>query len=733
MAKANISVVEKTVPDVKTTYNPSDKTKEHESRVYSQYYTLKPGRSGYENIWSNARKAWEMERKEKGVDDWQSNIIIPVTTSIVEAILAEMIDLNLRPFIVPVGHEDKQKASIMNHIINYTWERGNGDIAMYDVIKDALTLGTGIAQECYLDDKRTIHQLSKFDPAKGIEEYITKEVSDYNDVILEPVKLDDILVDPKAQGFNGPYSARFAYRRYVMHIEEFRRFFNGPVWDALGNAKFVKPGGDTTTMFQSPADIDNSKDVEVLWYWEKSPDDALIICANGIVVFAGPNPYNHKQLPFARAVDIKRTHQFYGKGEPELLESLQEELTQLRRLRLDQTHLAIFKPFLVSERENIDETELLLHPGGSVHVNDTELGIKELGISDPPRSSYMEEDRIKEDVVRVTGVDDRFQSVKKATTATEAAILKEQTLKHIRLKLWLLQRTFLKEVGRLRIANIQQFYSIPRLEKVLGDKNTEKYQETLATLQAAGKLQVVNREPYEKKYRDIQAKGERIQKDLKTNTIMSEKTKGFTFFEATPDMIDGNFDVQYSASPDIPISKPMQQSKLNESLANPIVQLAVQSGYYAVGKLADELLELADIDVEEIRNEQQQQSADFTKQLIDMAKIENSKMEQGEPVPPTPFSSPGHTEIHMAKLKSLPEGDKELVQIFTDHIMGELAAQAHRQQAGVNPGGSPTGGPQGAQGGMPPAPMAGGNEAMPAQQTGGDQMSRASSVNPAPG
>lgn len=731
MAKTNLNIIESKEPNLKQGYNPSDSELDNRNRVYNQYYTIKPGRSKYENVWKNARKTWEMERPTRTDDDWQSNIIVPMTTSIVESVLSDMIDINLRPFIVPVGSEDKDKAAIMNHIINYTWEKGNGDMAMYDVIKDALIYGTGIAQEYYLNDKRQVHLLKKYDPEKSVEEYMTKEVSDYNDVITEPVKLDDILVDPKAQGFNGPFSARYAYRRYVMHIEDFRKFFNGPIWNPFDNAKYVKPGGDTqySEIFQRPADIDNSKDVEVLWYWEKAPDDALIICANGIVIYSGPNPYKHKQLPFARAVDIKRTHEFYGKGEAEILESIQEEVTLLRRMRLDQTHLAIFKPFLVSSREDIDETELLIRPGGSIHANDTELGIKELGISDPPRSSYLEEDRIKEDAVRVTGVDDRFQSVNTASTATEASILKEATLKRIRLKLWILQRTFLKEVGKLRISNIQQFWSVPQLEKVLGDKNDEKYQATLAQLKAGGKLEMVGNQPYEKKFRQVRVKDLAIEPDLKTGKVITSKSKGFNFFEATPDLLNGNFDVQFSGSPDVPISKPLMLSKFNETLANPIVSLAVQSGYLDPGKLSDKAFELNDQDPDDFHKQQQQDQQQLTQNLIELAQIENSKMEQGQPVPPTPYANPGHTEIHMAKLKGLENPDPQVVQIFTDHIMGELAAQAQRQQAGINPDNA-SGGQQGQSG---PQQVPGNNAALPAQMNGASPMATASEVNPPPG
>lgn len=726
---ATLNIVEKPVSTPTSTYNPSDKVKDYGRKVYDQYYRVKAARSKYELVWSNGSKAWEAKRPERGEDDWQSNIVPPTTTSIIETILADMIDLNLRPFIVPVGSEDQQKADVFNHIVNFTWEKGNNDLVTYTIIKDALTKGTGVGQEYYLDDRRTVHLLKKFDPKTGEEQYVTKEVSDYNDVCLEPIPVEDLYVDPKARGFSGSYPARFAYRRYIMHIEEFRRFFNGPIWDPLGNAQYVKPGGDVsyTDLFKVPSDFDASKDVEVLWYWEKSPEDALIIVANGIVIRAGPNPYNHKQLPFARMVDLARTHEFYGKGEAELLESLQEELTLLRRMRLDQTHLSIFKPFLVSEREDLDENELLLRPAAAIHVTDTEIGIKELAISDPSRSSYMEEDRLKEDVVRASGVDDRFQSVKKATTATEAAILKESTLKHIRMKLWLMQRTFLKEVGKLRVANIQQFYTIPRLEKVLGEANTAKYQQELTQLRVSNKLQMIKGEPYEKKYREIRSKDETIEYDWKNGDILTSKKNGWSFFEAIPEMLSGNFDVQFTASPDVPISKPLKLSKLQESLANPIVMAAVESGVYDVGKVADELMKLNDIDPDELRIQQQGQGGQTMQQLAELAQIENSQMLKGQDVPSTPYSSPAHTEVHMTALKGLENADQNIIRAFSDHIMGELAAQAQRQDTLGGQGGSQ----------LSP-PMAGGavrgeSSVTPALQTGSSPLVKAGEVNKPPG
>jgi hypothetical protein len=84
--------------------------------------------------------------------------------------------------------------------------------------------------------------------------------------------------------------------------------------------------------------------------------------ANDVVIYNGPNPYNHKQLPFAAASDVTRLRGFWARGESQLLESIQDELTTTRRMRLDRNYMDIFKMFLVSESENLDDDDAIVAP-----------------------------------------------------------------------------------------------------------------------------------------------------------------------------------------------------------------------------------------------------------------------------------------------------------------------------------------------------------------------------------
>ena len=74
---------------------------------------------------------------------------------------------------------------------------------------------------------------------------------------------------------------------------------------------------------------------------------------------------------------------------------------------------------------------------------------------------------------------------------------------------------------------------------------------------------------------------------------------------------------------------------------------------------------------------------------LELANIENEAMMKGQAVSATPYAPVAHTAIHVEFTKSppfqeLPSNDPR-IQIFTDHITGELFAQTDRGQAGAAP------------------------------------------------
>jgi hypothetical protein len=680
-------------------YKPSDVEQNWRTWVYQRYYEMRfnSQRQLNEKEWLFGEQQWDAYRKPREEEDWQSNYVIPLTTSVVESILAEYVDQRLRPLILARGDEDVVRAEIMSHMFDYTCDVGDFDLEFYNVLKSTLIRGTAFAQEYYLKDRRMVKDimdLSKL--AKNRYDFNTKEreVYEYDDEKMEYVSNWDMYWDEKSLDFNrGPKKARDAARRYVMNIRDFRTFFTGPVWDPMGNVRFVKPGGDTSYyQYYRPYDsIDHKEDVEVLWYWSRSPEDALIIMANDVPIRIGPNIFKHKQIPFAKAVDVPRLDQFCGKGEPKLLESIQEELDTLRRMTIDRHHLDLDKSFLVSRTSQLDDEDLIARPHAMIPVDDPK-NVRPLEYGDIPGSVQLTQRAINEDSVRVTGVDDRAQALQKApTTATEAAILKEATLKRIKMKIMLISKGFLTDISRQRVANIMQFYSQPTLEKIAGEKRSEEYKNALNAAMQDGSLEVRDSVPYKKVYRQVPLKGKKLAFDERGKMNLQENN-GPSFFEAKPEFFlpvcRGGFDLKFEPSSTLPISKPLQQSKMTEMFDRLIPLTQNPQTKYSAEKVADMLVKINDYNPNDFKvqatPDQGQVSDNRMGMAIGLADRENKEVIKGQPIPEngTPFAPPAHTEVHIALLQSemgkkLPEAQYK---ILVKHAMGEVLAQKVRQQ-----------------------------------------------------
>lgn len=676
-------------PGIRADYIPGKAEKEMLERVYERFRAMKesPERQKAEKVWKKGREQWEAMRQER--EDWQSNHYVPLTTAVIETALSEISNQNLRPIILGRGSEDVPRAVVMSHIFDYTWENSDSDLEFEDILHDAFICGTGIGQEYFYRDLRRIKTSLKKDSKI---EYNDEVKAIYEDCFLESVKLEDFFIDENARGFTGPFAARDAIRRYIMTEDNFKSFFQGKDWNPLDNAKYVKPGGDTNyyEYYAPPQGVDHSKMIEVLWYWAVKPDDWLVVVANDVVVVMGPNPYKHKQLPFARAVDIKRTHAFYGKGTAELLESIQDEMNTLRRMIIDRNHLDIDKMFIGSSRINLSDEDLIARPHGFI-PSDEPGSVTAVEYGDIPRSVELSLKHLEDDSTICTGINPRAQALPTAGTATEAAILKESTLKRLQLKVRRINREFLTRVARLRVANILQYYPQKKQEAIIGEEATAKYQQIRL----------------ENKQLDWNTQGQMVEKNI----------NGFSFFELKKDYYypaAGAFDIKYAAGSTLPISEPLMKQEMTE-MYDRLIQVALgMPNTYDPMKLGDELLRINHKNPDDFHAQAQGQEQDGARMemSLKLATMEDDLIMKGQPIPPTAFQPITHTALHQQFTGSPAfqalKGNDPRIQIMVDHITGELTAVQSRQ------GGMAPQGQEMMPGGQTPPTMGGGG--LPARQ-----------------
>ncbi len=737
----------------KSSYKPTQKEKDLRLWVYNRFDSMAQSsqRHRAERIWRAGEVAWDAIRYERDADDWNSNYYVPMTGAVVESIMAEMLEQSLVPQVLARGGEDKPKARVMQNIFEYTLETANHNDEMENVYRGGLIHGTTFAQEYYLRDRRKVKDIMGLKEAKTKnnrkrKEFVgeEREVLEYDDVIMEWISPWEVYADEKAREINrGTRKCRDIIRHQVMNYRDAKQFFMGdPIWDHLNNFRFVQPGrtsrfNNEDLSFNRPnvfnRFIDNgvndaSEDVDIFWYWSRTPDDLLVVLINDVVVRMGPNIFRHKQLPILKGTDVKRLGSFYGKGEPELLESVQDEVNTLRRMVIDRNHLDIDKMFITSPDMPIDEDDLVARPHGAIPGKPSDVQPIEYG--DIPLSIDRTMNSINEDKISITGVDDRFQSVQKTpSTATEAAILKESTLKRIKMKLRSYENGFLVDMGRQRLSNIIQFYSVPKMEKIVGQQGTSDFKKEVAELGRKGLLEIQGGKPFRKRFRQIRMEGKELFPDER-GIIQQRKKPGFSFFDISPEFFvpssPGGFDIRFSAGPSLPVSKPLLQQKISEMYDRllPIAQEGITN--YDPEKIADALVKANELNPEDLKREgaveEQAVEQNRTELAIELASQENQMLIDGKPIPElgTPFAPPAHTLIHIEFLSSeAVEPNSPEFNALIVHMKGEIAAQDQRGSGQVQQN---AGQPQEALPGNPNGIGQGNQNTLPAIVEGGNQV-----------
>lgn len=613
----------------KVGYKPSEKDQEVIHFVDKRFQRMKSERGNWEAIWAAADKAYrqEVDSVPSG-DDWRAKFVPPMTFAIIETEMAELEDSSLGIVIRPQEDNDKGNAKLMQSVVDFTWKRGDGDVQWMKTRKSALVRGTGIGKETYRCDRKVVKEVKDYDKETQEIEWEAKETFEFNDVYYKNVNLYDFYIDEMA-GDDGMESARDCIEREILDIDRFREKYA-----RYKNVEYVTIGGDTARHEgdKTPQEGEN-RDVEILHYWNQV-EDLYVIVANNVLITTcdRPNPYKHKRLPFIRIVNYSLPGQFYGLGEVKVLEGVQAEMTAIRRLALDNAKLNTNKMFVVSDNAVLDEDELISRPGGKVTLyGDVDKAIRWIDYPPLGRDWVTQYDELRSDARRASGISEESQGTPQSDTATQSAILREAAQKRIRYKNKFFKKMGLVQVGRMRVANVQQFYTEPMVERVVGEDGLEKMEEHYRTIRV----------------------------DMKN---------GYTFFEATPEKIRGQFDIDVDVETIVPISRAMTQQKeieiYNLTVNNPVVDptKATKMLYEAFNKNPYDYL-------------QDEQATGTTEEdQIRTAYEHHEALMGGQMVEPLDNPTPEHIGAHIELMQQAGQQlleNEELQRIYTEHVEAE--------------------------------------------------------------
>lgn len=634
-------------------YNPNKRRRAIRRQVYERYYLLRdhPARKDAEADWELADKEFGMYFDPPDPDEWRADLHLPDAFAAIQTQEQERIERKSRPNLDATEESDEPIAELANSVMTYSMNNTGFDYQYYLGKLSAASRGTSFYRDYWRLDKRTVK-----DPVSlnddGTIKYQNKEIIDFDDDYTEWIPNEFCFPDEKAKHID---EAVDWVRREVLNIEEFHRIYD----DKPGfiDTEFVKAGGDThvgsNTVWKMPKDV-TEQDVEILHYENRSVD-AYWVVANNITICDEPLQTKHKELSLAVGYQYKIPGHFYGVGIPKVIHYLSEERRSIRNLNMDRQKIIVGGAFLHNNSFDLDDEDETIYPGKimSVDTNGRPVreAIEQMQMSDVPASYFKTEEILLEDIRRADGIDDRITTSDGATTATQAAIVKESTLKRINLISITNEMDTIIRIGRLKWSNIQFFYPIPRIEKIT-QNNEEREQPVFKKITVEGR-----------KFSIVDNNGKKSLKmdDVRGKTALLIDKKFAKYLE-------GSFDISVNADVFAPISKAIEQTKKTEMFSLMLSNPATLAVMDVNGAVADVLA------VNNIKPDIWMKNPTGGKRdMMMLAEAENQVMAAGQPLSGTDGATEDHTLVHLMYTKTVEfqQLPPERQQLIMAHIMEE--------------------------------------------------------------
>lgn len=241
--------------------------------------------------------------------------------------------------------------------------------------------------------------------------------------------------------------------------------------------------------------------VEVIDHWT---DDRRVMISNDLIIKDIENPYWHKKKPFGAVVNDPELLKFYGRGEPEFGECLNDMYNTLRQERIKNIRITNDKIFMIKEGSGEAYSKWKIKPGAKWKVKNFD-NIKELQIADIKYSSRDELELIRAEYERtcfVSGYQTGADSPQMNDTATGVSVITFEANKIFTLHRQLDESMGIERIGDFYIKMLHQFMRKEQVIRIVGndgEKWIKARPENLLSnydLYATGTSRMVNKQAY---------------------------------------------------------------------------------------------------------------------------------------------------------------------------------------------------------------------------------------------
>lgn len=367
---------------------------------------------------------------------WKSQLFIPLIFGAIETIVPRALSNNPTMTVRPNTPEAAVKCKLIKELLEQQQRNISYDLRLQPTARRGFKYGLGV-QKTYWE--RKIRRVVKREPRKLLkgDRAVLAEVVTFEGPQVEDVEIADFFWDPAAKDVE---SSRWLIHRTWRDIQYVKDRIQDGDWFADGDGNPLSPdatsdhlkmiaesgtgGFDTSSIWGdrldqlgiSGQDTRAGRDHEVLEFHDR--ERVYIVLNRQFVAVCDITPFWHREMPFQIFRPTLQEGEFVGISEIEPIKHLQHEINTLRGQRRDNAAFVVDRVTAYMEGM-VDPEALKRGPGALIPTitNPNEV-LFQLPVEDLPASSYREEDAIKADFDRATGIDD---SVAGAGAASETA------------------------------------------------------------------------------------------------------------------------------------------------------------------------------------------------------------------------------------------------------------------------------------------------------------------------
>ena len=380
-------------------------------------------------------------KRKKG--DWRSSVFVPYTFSTIETITPKLV-ANLPDLTVkPREAQDVPGAEAMENLLEWASESTNLELELVKIYKQSLKYGTGLGKTFHTRKTRKVRQAAPAMPMMPSAQPVLNpdtgmpmmdadgaplmdggmatpgvgralvEMPIYEGPDAEWVDIFNFWPAPEATSIeDARYTIQRVYRdaAYVRRKVEdgIYRLPSGMDVDSLVQADPEEPIQDRAAEVEEDRGSSDSlrQPIEI---WEIHTIEGRIITVGNrrAILRVVETPYDHAEKPYFRIPDYLQEGEFWGVGEIEAIEGLQDLENAIVNQRIDNVRLTMDQMFVVLPENLEDMRDLRTRPGGVIRAlgdRDVREVVTALDTGDVTSSAFAEAEQVERLIERVSGV-----------------------------------------------------------------------------------------------------------------------------------------------------------------------------------------------------------------------------------------------------------------------------------------------------------------------------------------